>query len=636
MLKRASLAVVVGALVAAGLVHGGGSSPEPTVYQFLLDWEQGDYHAAAALTTGQQGVVATELSSAYSQLDATDLVLNMKHISQHGGSALAQFDASIDLGSSGQQWQYGGQFGLKEIGSTWRVIWTPSVIVPQLRSGDRLAVVQETYPRAQLLASDGHPLSIPSSTYLIGVIPNRLHGGDVTTAANLLVAAVDEAGMGVASTTAGQIAGQIKASLSNMFQELFTLTPTEYERVKRNLVGIPGLKVEHIRERLYESIAPDVVGSVGTETAQVLREDGVPYRPGTTVGLSGLQQTFQGRLAGTPATAVVIENAQGEEPSEPQHWKGLKGESVRTTIDYNDQVAANNAISQLPGSAAIVAVQADTGKILAVASHQASGMPALNPLAGEYQPGQAFTIVSGAALLATGQVSPASKVTCQPSSQVSGRNFRNDPAEPVSMRTNSTFGKDFSMHCSTAFTILSESRSFQPQLSAAATEFGIGAKWQLPLAGYFSGSVGSASGAGRVAADAIGEGDVRVSPLGMALVAGAAESGRWRAPSLVPPSQPATPSVVTKETMSTQVLSELQSLMHETVTHGSGSAADVGGDVYGQVGNTGFGPHGRLRISWFVGYQGDVAFAVAELVKTPANAAASVAGTFLRDIRTGS
>jgi cell division protein FtsI/penicillin-binding protein 2 len=635
MLKRASVLAVVAALVAIGLVRGGGSSPEPTVYQFLLDWEQGDYHAAAALTTGQPAAVATELSSAYSQLDATDLVLSMKHISEHGNSAVAQFNASIDLGSSGQQWQYDGQFGLRETGSTWRIRWSPSVIVPQLRSGDRLAVVQETYPRAQLLASDGRKLSVPSSTYQIGVIPNRLHGGDITTAANLLVAALDQAGMGVASTTAGQVAGQIKASLSNQFQELFTLTPAEYERVKHNLVGIPGLKVEHISERLYQSIAPDVVGSVGTETAQVLEENGVPYRPGTTIGLSGLQQAFQGRLAGTPATAVVIENAQGEEPSEPQHWKGIKGEPVRTTIDYDDQVAANSALARLPGSAAIVAVQADTGKILAVASHRASGMPGLNPLAGQYQPGQAFTIVSGAALLATGQVSPASKVTCQPSSQVSGRNFYNDPAEPAGMRTKSTFGKDFSMHCSTAFTILSESRSFPPQLTAAAAEFGIGAKWSLPLAGYFSGSVGSASGAGRVAADAIGEGDVRVSPLGMALVAGAADSGRWRAPSLVSSSQPATPSVVTKETMSTEVLSELQTLMHETVTHGSGSAADIGGDVYGQVGNTGFGS-GRLRISWFVGYQGDVAFAVAELVKSPGNAAASVAGTFLRDIRTGS
>ncbi len=632
MLKRASVVIVIGALVAVGLVRGGGSSAEPTVYQFLLDWEQGNYQGAAALTTGQPQAVAAELSSAYDNLDATDLVLSMGRISQDGNAAVALFDASIDLGSSGLQWTYSGRFRLQESGSTWRVVWSPSVIVPQLRAGDRLAVVQEAYPRAALLASDGQPLSVPSSTYLIGVIPNQLHGNEVLTFAERLVAALE-----LPDLPAAQVAGQIRASLSNQFQELFTLTPARYASLRSRLVGIPGIQIRHIRERLYDSVAPDVVGAVGTETAQILREDGVPYRPGMTVGLSGLQQTFQSRLAGTPTTAVVIENAKGNEPSEPQRWQGLRGTPVRTTLSYGDQLAANSALAGLSGSAVLVAVQANSGKILAVSSHQAAGMPQLSPLGGEYQPGQAFTIVSGAALLATGRVMPASKIGCSPSSQVNGRDFSNVPADPVSLRTNSTFDKDFSLHCSTAFTVLSEIPSFQSQLSFAATEFGIGAQWQLPLTGYFSGTIGQEAGEGKVAADAIGQGDVLVSPLAMALAAGTADSGRWHAPSLVAGPQSSGPSVAAaKETISPQVLSELQGLMHDAVTHGSGSAANIGGNVYGQVGNAGFGGKGNLSISWFVGYQGDIAFAVAELVKSPSDSAASVAGAFLRNIRTGS
>jgi cell division protein FtsI/penicillin-binding protein 2 len=632
MLKRASVVIVIGALVAVGLVRGGDSSAEPTVYQFLLDWEQGNYQGAAALTTGQPQAVAAELSSAYDNLDATDLVLGMGHISQDGGAALALFNASIDLGSSGLQWTYGGRFRLQESGSTWRVVWSPSVIVPQLRAGDRLAVVQEAFPRAALLASDGQPLSLPSSTYLIGVIPNQLRGGEVLTFAERLVAALE-----LPDLPAAQVAGQIRASLSNQFQELFTLTPAQFGRLRGRLVGIPGIQVRHTRERLFDSIAPDVVGAVGTETAPVLREDGVPYRPGTTVGLSGLQQTFQSQLAGTPTTAVVIENAKGDEPSEPQVWQGLRGTPVRTTLDYDDQVAANSALADLPGSAAIVAVQADSGRILAVSSHQAGGMPQLNPLGGEYQPGQAFTIVSGAALLATGRVLPTSKIGCSPSSQVNGRDFFNVPADPVSLRTDSTFDKDFSLHCSTAFTVLSEIPSFQSQLSVAAAEFGIGAQLQRPLAGYFSGTIGQDVGEGKVAADAIGQGDVLVSPLAMALAGAAADSGHWHAPSLVIDSQSSDPNVAAgKDALSSQVLSELQGLMHDAVTHGSGSAANVGGNVYGQVGSAGYGGKGNLSISWFVGYQGDVAFVVAELVKSPSDAAASVAGAFLRNIRTGS
>jgi cell division protein FtsI/penicillin-binding protein 2 len=632
MLKRASAVVVLGALVAAGMVSGGDASPEPTVYKFLLDWEQGSYRAAAALTTGQPHTVAAELSSAYANLDATDLVLTMSHISQDGGTATALFNASIDLGSSGLQWGYGGRFRLVESGSTWRVVWSPSVIVPQLRAGDRLAVVQETYSRAWLLASNGQPLIVPSSTWLVGVIPNRLHGSELTTTAERLVAALELQNM-----SADQVAGQIKASVSNQFQELFTLTPAAYASVRRRLSGIPGVEVRHIDERLFDSIAPDVVGAVGTETAPLLREEGVPYRPGITVGQSGLQQKFQSRLAGTPTTAVVIENAQGQEPSEPKRWQGQKGTSVRTTLSYTDQVAANDALAKLPGSAAIVAVQAGTGRILAVASHQAGRMPKVDPLAGQYQPGQAFTIVSGAALLATGKVDPASKIQCLPTIQVNGRNFSNVPADPASMIRSSTFSKVFSRQCSTAFTILSENPTFQPELSTAASEFGIGAPLP-PLTGHaYSGTIGSQSGESEVAADAIGEGDVKVSPLAMALAAGAADSGRWHPPSLVLGTQQSDASVVSaKEAMSAQVVSALQELMHDAVTHGAGAAANVGGNVYGQLGLASFASKGHLRISWFVGYQGDVAFAVAELVKTPSNVAAAVAGSFLRNIRTGS
>ena len=63
---------------------------------------------------------------------------------------------------------------------------------------------------------------------------------------------------------------------------------------------MPGLQVREPVKPLFNSIAPDVVGTVGTEGAEVLRTNGVEYRPGTTVGLSGLQQTFQRQLTGTP------------------------------------------------------------------------------------------------------------------------------------------------------------------------------------------------------------------------------------------------------------------------------------------------------------------------------------------------
>jgi cell division protein FtsI/penicillin-binding protein 2 len=150
----------------------------------------------------------------------------------------------------------------------------------------------------------------------------------------------------------------------------------------------------------------------------------------------------------------------------------------------------------------------------------------------------------------------------------------------------------------------------------------------------FAGALGQPVGEGRLAAATIGTGDVRVSPLDMALAASVVDSGRWHAPSLVtglpdPPSAP-------RGQQSPQVLAALRGLMRDAMSTSVNKVADVGGDVYGQAGNAPFSAHHQLRISWFVAYQGDIAFAVVELGKSGSASAAPLAGEFLRNIQAGS
>ena len=126
-------------------------SAEPTVQAFLLDWANGWYGSAAAQTTGAPAEVAGALHGAYQQLGAAALALSMGPISQQGDTATAGFNASIDLGRGGLPWTYQGHFSLRRVGSGWKVVWSPSVIVPGLRPGLRLAVLTTMPPRAQLL-----------------------------------------------------------------------------------------------------------------------------------------------------------------------------------------------------------------------------------------------------------------------------------------------------------------------------------------------------------------------------------------------------------------------------------------------------------------------------------------------------
>jgi cell division protein FtsI/penicillin-binding protein 2 len=621
MLVRVCVAVVLAGVIGVGLARPGVPSAEPTVTQFLLAWESRHYLQAAELTTGSPKMVATQLADAYERLDAADVDLIMRGVSQHGRTAQASFAVAIDLSGSGLTWAYRNNFRLTDGSDGWRVQWSPSVIVPGMTNDEQLAVVSRWDPRSQLLDSAGQPLALASKVYKVGVIPDQLADPD-ETAADL---------GNITQIPKDQIEGQVDQAPSATFISLLTLSPAEYKAMQTSLKRIPGLVIHPRRERLFDSIAPDVVGSVGTETASVLRENGEQYRPGTTVGESGLQQAYQRQLTGTPETEVILQRS-GLLVAVLKTFPGSAGKPVHTTLDSTVQTAADQALSDQPTSAAIVAVQADTGKILAVASRTGRGMPALNPLAGEYEPGQAFTIISSAAILsAMPQLSLNDPVPCQRSNSVDGISFRNNP--PLSgLGPDPSFQTDFAHACSTAFAGgLAESLSAR-DLTKASQEFGIGG-WRLPGSKIFAGQLGQPANSGVLAEDVIGGGGVRVSPLGMALAAAVVESGGWHAPSLV--TDLTDPSAAPPAAARPQVLAELRSLMGEAASTGSNAVADVGRDVYGQAGSAPYGS-GRLWLDWFVGYQKDVAFAVVKLSTSAGTSAAPLAGSFLQDIRPGS
>jgi len=618
------VAAAAAVVLVTGLVLGWASpdpTAEPTVQAFLLAWESGQYRTAASMTTGDPAVVARELSGAYRQLDAADLVLRIGAISQRGGTANASFNASIDLGRGGLPWTYRGRFALRRAGAGWKVIWSPAVIVPGLRSGERLAVLTTMPRRAQLVDSAGKPLAQPSLAYVAGVRPGALKHPSATA---------DDLAR-VTGLPASQMLGQIVAAPSVAFLKLVHLRPTAYHRLRRRLHRIPGLIVRQTKTRLFDSIAPTISGSVGTETASVLRENGVPYQPGTTVGLSGLQQEFQRTLAGTPTTEVVVQDAAGRAAAVLKRWPGHRGTAVRTTVDSVTQRAADSALSSLPESAAIVAIRPGSGQILAVAQHTAHGAPAVSPLAGQYRPAQAFTIISTPALLATG-FSASTPTPCDPDNTVGGETFSNDPPEP-DLGIQPLFSTDFAHACGTAFT--SASLNLNPKGLISATKlFGIGARWRLPLP-FFTGAVRLPTDYAQLAADSIGTGSVRVSPLDMALAAGAIQSGSWHSPSLI--SRSGDPGLTRRLPWSGAVASQLRALMRAAVRTGAAKAANVAGTaVYGQVGSAPLGQDKGLHASWFVGFRGDVAFAVLVFVKAPDASAPSAAARFLRALGAGS
>jgi cell division protein FtsI/penicillin-binding protein 2 len=608
--KVAALAIAVIGVLVIGLASGFGSelSAEPAAQAFLFSWQQQQYAAAARLTTGEPGSVTAILRSAASQLDATQLFLSLKSVTQHGGTADASFTATVDLAQEGRVWTYDGHFGMRRVHGHWKIVWAPSVINPRLGPGERLAVVTAFPARATVLDAAGKPLQLPGRAYVLGVWPDRLSNPAQTAQAFATYTKLQ----------AGQVLGQIAAAPPQQFLRLATLDPDSYATVRASLRRVPGLVIRPESQRLFQAEATGLVGSVGSELSGQLRADGALYAPGTTIGLSGLEQKYQRQLLGTPTTEVVAVNPAGQQTAVLAQWAGITGTPVQTTISSAAQNAALNALNEVPNSGEIVAVKASTGEVLAVAQHQASGaLPARGALNAKLVPGAAFTIVSAAALLSNG-VSVKSQTSCANSFTVSGQTFTSEGTGQ-----QKPFSAVFADGCSTAFVGLSE-RLPASQWAQMIKEFGIGASWsQLPVPA-FSGSVPSAAGDdATLAAQTIGQGNVRMSLLSMAMVAAAVDAGSWHVPQVIKTAA-SPPGAGTA--LDPGMTKALRGLMRGAVRSGAAQAAGLRGpQVYGQVGmvHTGSG-----WMSWFVGYRGDTAIAAIESGRTAQLSAAALAGAF--------
>ncbi len=615
--KRARLAAVVIVAVGVlgiGLAAGFGSelSAEPTVQAFLLDWQQQQYAAAGALTTAGPATVTSELRGAFAQVDATQLFFSITSVVQHGGTAQADFKASVSLAGQEHVWIYRGALGLRRVGGAWKVDWAPSVINPSLGPGERLAMVTQFPTRAGVLDAEGHPLELSAPAYEVGVWPDRL--------ANQ--AATARAFASLTGLQAGQVLGQLAAAPPSQFFGLATLDPVTYMSMRAGLGKVPGLVIQRVSKRLFQAEATGLVGEVGSEVNPMLRANGTFYLPGTTVGLSGLEQTYQHQLLGTPTAEVVAVNPAGAQTAVLARWPGVPGTPVRTTIQSSIQHAALKALDGSSNSGEVVAVQAKTGQVLAVAQRQASGaLPAAGPLAAKLMPGNAFTIVSAAALLSDG-MKPSAPTSCANSLAVGGQTFTSDGTGE-----QKPFSADFADGCGTAFAGMSELLS-SSQFDQVVTTFGIGADWSRLPVPAFSGSVPAAIGEADLAAQTIGQGSVRVSPLSMAMVAAAVDSGRWQIPQVTQGT--ADPVGKPGLALNPAAMSALRDLMRGAVSSGAAHAARVpGAQVYGQVGLV---HSGSGWMSWFVGYRGNIAFTVIETGRTAQLSAAALAGAFLAAI----
>ncbi|WP_327092038.1 penicillin-binding transpeptidase domain-containing protein [Nonomuraea sp. NBC_01738] len=369
-----------------------------------------------------------------------------------------------------------------------------------------------------------------------------------------------------------------KFALKTSWPERAAITDAEGDRIDTGQVG---------------GSIQQLVGFLDKATKKDLAKLGPSYKLGQGVGRGGLQETFQERLAGTPTTEIQL-------GGKSLHTiDGEKGEGVETTLEPAVQAAAVAAVKDLDKPAALVAVRTGTGQIAAVVNNRGGFDRAIN---GRYPPGSTFKAVTAVGLLDAG-VEPSEKVTCPKYATVGGLKIRNsEHGEYGSL----SFSDSFAYSCNTSFAPLTQEHLGAAKLLKAAEQVGFNQPLNIGVPAAKP-SFPKAESDAELAAESFGQARITASPLTMASVAATLATGTWRPPTLVTDLEQKAKERQLPEGVSTK----LGQMMSAVVTKGTAKAAGLPSGTRGKTGTAEYGTGPELDShAWFMGYKGDLAFAV--------------------------
>lgn len=589
------------ALVAAGCGVFGGDGPADVTEEFLGAFASGDTAAAAALTDSPKAAKAAldQARSALKPRSVKGTVHEAEETGENSGAAEASAGYSLEwrLGNGGR-WEYPATAKLRTIDGEWKLRWSPSLVHPELGAQQTIALRTEPAPLAPVLDRDGAPLLQTDTVVSVLVDPEEA-GEELDSVAGTLGSALNRLDEGI---TKRSVLEGIKKTEQGKPYVVAALRSADYQQVKPAIYELPGVRFTS-QERLLA-----VDKNLGSQI------------------LPAIRGTVQDKAAGTEGWRVVTVSATGAEGGELHSEQPKPAEAFTSTLSIAAQTAAERALDGVDGAAMLVAMEASTGELLAVAQNPKADEQGAVALTGRFPPGSTFKIVTAVAALTANATTADSTVDCPATTTIGDRRIPNDNEFALGKVPLHTA---FARSCNTTFSQLAADLPADA-LGKSAQDLGIGADFIVPGITTITGSAPRAEDPVQRAENGIGQGTVLASPFGMAVAVSTVATGKTPTPSLLRGMD----SEATRlgEPVRPEVLETVRTMMREVVTDGTArSLGDLPG-VAGKTGTAQFGD-GKNAHGWFAGYQGDVAFAVLVEGANSSSPAVDVTRRFLTDLR---
>ncbi|AMY11524.1 Sporulation-specific penicillin-binding protein [Luteitalea pratensis] len=336
-------------------------------------------------------------------------------------------------------------------------------------------------------------------------------------------------------------------------------TEAQIASVAAHRLELPGVIVEKVPTRRYptNSMAAHLIGYVGEVTdAQLARPEYKDVQGGAIVGQAGVEQTYNPLLMGADGARHVIVNSRGREIDVLGEEDPIEGRRLQLTIDGDVQRAAEEAFRHYGFRGAAIALAPSSGEVLALSS-----LPAYDPNAfaagigreewnglltdplrplnnraiqGRYSPGSTFKIAVAVAGLEEGVVTPETRVFCSGGATFYGRYFKCHKAGghgSVAMRE--ALEKSCNVYFYTLGNMLGVDR-----IHKWATALGLGemsgvdlpheTRGIMPSTAWKKQRTGEKWYAGETISVSIGQGQVSVTPISLAVMMASVANGGTR------------------------------------------------------------------------------------------------------------
>jgi hypothetical protein len=372
-----------------------------------------------------------------------------------------------------------------------------------------------------------------------------------------------------------------------------------------------------------DDVAPNLTATTHLAAVKVLPQvvsvtdsSGTDLTSYGDVGLSTIAGILekQSPTSGTDGLYVEIQTSKGVAVANSQAVVVAPSNvaSLSTTIDSSAEKAAQSGVSAHANSSMVV-IQPSTGKILAIANHNAaSDKYDDNALTAGVAPGSTMKTITSTALFNKGLATADSDVACPPTYTVQGITYHDDENE--SLPATTPLYDDYAQSCNNAFDQWWQQlggTSGDSQLASTAKEYyGLDQQWDIGIgesASYMNVPTG-ASGS-ELAQELFGEGELTASPLAMASVAATVYAGQFHEPYVVS----GTKETVTATALPSSTDSQLKQMMRAVVTEGTADDLGFSSTVYAKTGTADIVGQDQPN-SWLIAFDTSKDVAVACLV----------------------